>query len=155
MKINILELKLGKVERIPVKFECNVSEKEKNCERYKIVTPISLEGEIRKVEEVYILSGKFKVGILAVCDRCLNEFEYNLTSEISECYKEDIDDDEEYIKIENNEIDLDSVLYKNVIVNIPIRWTCSDDCPGISYSDANNDERAENPFNVLRNVKFN
>ncbi len=72
-----------------------------------------------------------------ICDRCLGEFDLDYQDKLDLLFHLDLSDlesDEENvlnISPELKEIDLTPMIQENLILSIPMRWICSEDCKGI------------------------
>jgi uncharacterized protein len=120
---------------------------------FTFVSPVSYELSVKKFEDGIQLSGPVACQLSLTCGRCLEDFQYavrtDLDIEISrkssfpemdelELNSGDLD----VYYFDNNEIDLNPLVYEEVLLNIPIKPLCNEDCRGLCdmYGKNRNDE---------------
>ena len=132
---------------------------------------------LEKKESRVILDCTFKVVVELVCDRCLEEFEDLLESTFTvdfefvdqdKCNVEDLDyhcrDSElDTIVLDKPEIDIVQVVSQQVLLALPMKKLCSQNCKGLCRrcgANLNNEQErckcsleVESPFNVLAQLK--
>ncbi len=69
--------------------------------------------------------GDIRADISAPCAKCLETVNDYMELSINETVGED------GIELEGTVIDIDSIVYGELMVNIPIRFVCSDECKGL------------------------
>ncbi|MFP4015961.1 MAG: YceD family protein [Halanaerobiales bacterium] len=92
----------------------------------EIETPylFDLDITIYNTQDLYILSGNLSGNLILVCTRCLEKFEYRITIDIEEeLLKEDI--------VDAKNIDLSKILIENIILSLPMKHLCSEECKGL------------------------
>lgn len=86
--------------------------------------PFLLNLEICLTKDSFVLTGNLSGHLVLSCSRCLKEFKYKLDISITEeLLKKDIQD--------LSKVDLKPIFRENIILNIPIKLICSDDCQGL------------------------
>ncbi len=75
------------------------------------------------------VSGRLAAAITVVCSRCLKKILYPVDISFTEHYKERPEDGE--YPYTGEEIDLDRMLCDNVVMNLPAKFLCSEDCKGL------------------------
>lgn len=76
-----------------------------------------------------IVSGDFSADIAVRCARCLEEFVYRLGFNFAEYYKKQ--PEEGVYAYGGESIDLSQMLEDNVVINLPTRFICSEECKGL------------------------
>lgn len=76
-----------------------------------------------------IVTGRFHAQATVNCARCLKPFLYTIGFEFAEYYKKQPEEGE--YEFEGETIELDRMLEDNVVVNLPVRFLCSEDCKGL------------------------
>lgn len=77
--------------------------------------------------------------ILAIpCSRCLKEVDTRIDLEIDEEVLIDGEDEEEQCFVTSHFLDVDKMLYLEIMLNIPVKVLCSNDCKGICTVCGNN-----------------
>ena len=66
------------------------------------------------------------------CARCLKEFTKTVTFSMDERFSKE--GNEEYLKIEHNKADITDAVYMNLLLNLPQRVLCSEQCKGLCSS---------------------
>lgn len=102
-------------------------------EHIGIVKPIKFLGNLKKVEDIVILSGDVNATLKLTCSRCLKKFDYTVNIKVNEKFtdSEIINKDEDIILINNGYIDINEVLENNIILTLPIKRLCKQDCKGL------------------------
>jgi uncharacterized protein len=106
------------------------------------LSPVSYELTIKKIEDLVTVEGPISCTLTMTCVKCLDEFtlpmNVNLdielaprvpTPHISELELKNNDMDVYYY--EGDEIDLDPFVYDEVVLNIPMRPVCKEECKGL------------------------
>lgn len=92
------------------------------------VTVIKLEDSDLQAE------GRFRTQISLECHRCLNTFEKSVEHNFSRTYaKKPIEDQ---LPINQKEIDIAYAIRDEILVRLPIKQLCREDCPGILETDS-------------------
>ena len=97
--------------------------------------------------------------VVAECSRCLKRVEKDIEFGFSEKFAAE---DEEAYPLNDKRIDLSEAVYQNVILNMPQRYLCKDDCRGIcpvcgadlnqKQCDCKIEETSVNAFSVLNDL---
>jgi len=102
------------------------------CDGYLFDKPVSFNGVVTNTGGVLKLDGHLKVSFTTKCYRCLNDVEGELELEIKEDFlPPQANDDDEFYTYEGNNIDIDKVLKDNIILNLPMKQVCDDNCKGL------------------------
>ncbi|MBQ7266063.1 MAG: DUF177 domain-containing protein [Firmicutes bacterium] len=92
---------------------------------------VKVEGTVSKEGEKYRVKANIKACLNTVCDLCLEAFETKLENDIEEVYSETPDVDEESFMLENKTVDLKSAVIADILLNMPRKTVCSEDCKGL------------------------
>jgi uncharacterized protein len=108
----------------------------------RVVTPVEYELTVRKFDNLVTVQGPVECAISITCSRCLDDFTLDLeafldikltprtkTQRVSEVELKRDDMDVYYY--EGDEIDLDPFIYEEVLLNVPFRPVCTEDCKGL------------------------
>lgn len=92
-----------------------------------------IEGNLKNVGGVLVLSGKIVAEYSTFCDRCMAPVSNKLEFDFKESYVKDtnVEDDDTANLLESENIDIDEVAFSNIFSNIPLKHLCSEDCKGI------------------------
>ena len=125
---------------------------------------VKLSADYTVSEDGLLLWGKLTAPIKANCARCLNEIIYPVEAEISEVYKPNSQDEDEAYPFEGNEVVLDKMVADEILMKLPVRFLCSEDCKGLcprcgknlneGSCDCGTEEEipANNPFSGLKGL---
>ncbi len=103
---------------------------------------LGVDIEIHRPGARFVLTGRLDCGLLARCDRCLEQFHRDLSSSFrtslalpgeyeSEAEIELGDDDLEVEFRQGDEIDLWEIVREQILLEQPMKWLCSVDCKGL------------------------
>jgi uncharacterized protein len=109
------------------------------------VSPIDFRLEVTRVGDIVKVEGEVHVSIHLVCDRCLREFDTDLASVFSLIYSQEVDETNHeggealelspeelgLMPIRGEEIDFRDGIQEQVVLALPLRALCSDDCKGL------------------------
>ncbi|RAK06207.1 uncharacterized protein C8C77_12741 [Halanaerobium saccharolyticum] len=123
MFINLSNLKeIGS--RKQVSLELEFHDLEFANREIEIKDPIKLELEIFNTSDSFVVEGKLKANLILRCSRCLQKYSSPVELDISEdVLKSEMEDEEELY--------LDEIIVDNIILSLPMKPLCSDDCKGI------------------------
>ena len=100
--------------------------------------PVFVNVEIEKRRRQLFLTGHVKTSGKFVCDRCLTDFEKDLSVDYRMTYVHDRNDAGEIDKDEivvihpsMNEIKIDEDVRQYILVSIPLKLLCKEDCAGL------------------------
>lgn len=118
----------------------NVEERE-----FTIETPVLFELMVKKQDDSFRIAGPIKGTVTLACSRCLEEFscpidtylDITLASKgtmplVSET--ELRQDDLDIYYLEGDEVDLDPLVFDEVLLSIPFHPLCEEDCKGLCQS---------------------
>ena len=141
---------------------------------YEMKEPLVWHADLTNTGDAILVTGTVEGDATTACARCLEPVTFPLVGEIEGYYlltgedeaPEDMDDDEFDILPEDKKIDLASLIQAALLVEVPLIPLCDDDCKGLCPSCGANlntnpcdctpeeDGDSENPFSVLKNLKF-
>jgi len=130
MTLNISELLRKRVEELS--FEVAYDGDSIIREDFKLLlkSPLRVCGNATYDGQIVSLKGNI-TGIIEVqCSRCLELLDYHLNVEFSEDFSK-LDHGGEIYPIEEDSIDLKDMVIDNLILSIPLKYLCSEDCRGL------------------------
>lgn len=90
----------------------------------EIDNPIELKLEIFNTTDSYVVKGEIEAELILSCSRCLQEYSSLINLDLSEdVLKNEMEDPEELY--------LDEIIMDNIILSLPMKPLCSEDCDGI------------------------
>lgn len=133
MKVQLKELFdiIGEVKT----FDYSIDEKELiDYPSYSFSAPIAVKGSFENRAGVVTLRYTLNFNLNLVCDRCLKDFvrEYNFDfKHIVVRKSNDVNDD--YVKCQNNVLDLNELAISDLLLQLPTKILCREDCKGLCY----------------------
>lgn len=80
-----------------------------------------------------VLEGGLSLDARAVCARCFSEFDYSCVIPLSAKLAERLEneDEDEFLLIENASLDLAAFIESTLVLELPTRFLCREDCRGL------------------------
>ncbi len=109
---------------------------------FRLLAPVSYELTVAKFDDTVTIEGPVTARMNLSCSRCLEDFDLDLSLRMAikltekstspdaaemELHNEDLD----VYYYEGDEIDLDPYVYEEVMLNMPMRPLCREECKGI------------------------
>lgn len=109
---------------------------------FRLLAPVSYELTVAKFDDTVTIEGPVTARMSLSCSRCLEDFDLDLSVRMAikltekstspdaaemELHNEDLD----VYYYEGDEIDLDPYVYEEVMLNMPMRPLCREECKGI------------------------
>ena len=120
---------------LPIDYSVDFSNVEYMGE-YPLKKPIAVKGKVTNRAGLVTLTLSMVYVFSAPCDRCglPTETEYKVTLEKSLAPEIAGEDNDEIILVEDLKLDLDELVYTEVVVNLPYKHLCREDCKGLCQS---------------------
>lgn len=132
MKIDVLDLISKKASKKKVHLVSNIENFYDDGEYIEFLKPVTLDGDVVIVENVIRLEGKVTTELGLSCSRCLTSFNYDIDFQIHENFSNNPENkDDEIIFIDSDIIDITEIIKNNIILSLPIKKLCKDDCKGL------------------------
>ena len=95
--------------------------------------PIQFDLRLESVVEGVLVTGTARGRLVGECARCLVDIEDEFLADVQELYVYPESDarDDEASRLEGDYLDLEPVLRDAVVLALPFRPVCDDDCPGL------------------------
>ena len=133
---------------------------------YRFPDGVHLQLRLHRAADEVFVNGKVETTAIAACARCLEEFELRLGREFSRVLlpagESDEDEDVDLGYYRDDEIDVSDIVRETILLNLPTRPLCRQDCRGLCPKCGANlnegscscpTEVATSPFAVLRDFK--
>lgn len=141
MRVDIKPISRNIGASIDISVTCSPEELDLSFKGFEFDRPIELQGLVTSVSQgVMTLTGRFRTGARSNCDRCLDDVSMNIEDEIVVVFRSiydrdenlhDADEDEEAYSYDGYSIVLDKALRDSIILALPLKVLCSEDCKGI------------------------
>lgn len=94
--------------------------------------PVIVKGKIENKAGVVFLNMDVSFSIKVECDRCLDEFERDYSYSFEHILVTELNtDNDEYIVLQNHSLDLDDLVLSDILLNLPSKMLCNDECKGL------------------------
>lgn len=101
---------------------------------YSFSDGISVSGQAYNRAGVLTLSYTVTFTLKAECDRCLRPFERPFFYEFEHILVRTVNtDNDEYIVTEGDSMDLDEQVITDILIQIPTKLLCKEDCKGLCF----------------------
>lgn len=122
----------GGIEKLDLQFSYDFSSVEVGGV-FPFTTPVLLNGEIRNRAGVVEIDAVASFDYVADCDRCaaLTKTRYEVPVKHGLVSKLNNEDNDDYIVVENMELDVEALTLEDIYLFLPGKYLCSEDCKGI------------------------
>lgn len=118
-------------ESLSFKYDYDLSEYELFNSK-PFVTPVEIKGEVFNRAGIVQLIYSIDFTMKLPCDRCLEVFTRDFHFDFKQILVTELNDDnDEYIVVENYQLDLNEVCFSDILLNLPSKLLCSRDCKGL------------------------
>ncbi len=137
-------IRLSEIEDVlVVKGEMDTARFQKTDDtQFTLLAPVRYELAVTKFDDTVSIEGPVTFEASLSCSRCLEDFDLSMSlqmaikltpkSTLPEAAEMELhNDDLDVYYYEGDEIDLDPFVYEEVMLNIPVRPLCSEECRGI------------------------
>ena len=125
--------------------------------------PVSLRGGYTALDEgVVELEGRLDTVAHASCARCMGPADVAVQVDFSEQYRKDAKPDDEAFPYESGKLELDPMALTLVMLNLPMRFLCSESCEGtaewrryqqrVPRDEEDTSARVQHPFEALERM---
>ncbi|MDE6102385.1 MAG: DUF177 domain-containing protein [Ruminococcus sp.] len=131
MKINLKQL--FNIEGESKDFSYSINEDELSAiHGYSFASQVDISGSLFNRAGVVYLEYSVSFTLSVVCDRCLKEFERKYDFDFEHIVVPYVsNDNDEYIVAEGQSIELNEIAFTDLLLQLPSKNLCSDDCKGL------------------------
>ncbi len=133
MKYNLTQLASNKVREVEINDQMLIDDNDHMTKHDNFkVAPINLNGTIGSLGKNFYLNLKYSSTWRFLCSRCLAETEFVIEGRIEKSIvKDGNDEDEDIIVVESSIIDLYDLIYNDIVLNLPTKVMCDEECKGL------------------------
>jgi uncharacterized protein len=141
MRVDVKPISRNIGASIDISVTCSPEEIDLSFKGFEFNRPIEFQGLVTNVSQgVMALTGRFKTGAGSNCDRCLDDVNLDIEDEVAVVFRSaydreenlhDADDAEESYSYDGYSIVLDKALRDSIILALPLKVLCSQECKGI------------------------
>jgi uncharacterized protein len=132
MKVDVRDILKSNGESLDIEFDNKIEELNVTDSEISFDKPVYFKGNVLNISGVLKLEGDLKAEYEAKCIRCLKDIKRTLNIKIKEDIQsaDTVDETEAYTYFDNH-FDLGKILTDNIILNIPMKDLCREDCKGL------------------------
>lgn len=141
MKIDITSLLNQSRDHISERGTWDPTEIDLDSSQFSLESPVSVEFNLTHNDGTVEADGTFRGELTSICGRCLVPFNDPISGDVEALFlpseealieaKEEADDALYVGQIEDQAVDLGSIVRQDVLVQCPMRPLCRDDCEGL------------------------
>lgn len=98
-------------------------------------SPVRVAASITNTGDYLLAKGMIYADLTLVCSRCLDKFSYHLKADFEEKYSDrqpgSVDGEEDINYFEGDSIDLTDDIIANILLSLPMKYICSENCKGL------------------------
>jgi uncharacterized protein len=122
---------------------------EKGHEPIEVIGPVHATLRLKEASGRIIVDGILRADVVLTCGRCVEQYDHRVEQPFSEIFRRHDDfnrDDPEEAEEENlfaiteMKIDVGPMLHEALVMAVPFKPICRDECPGIEYERDEEDE---------------
>lgn len=143
MRINMRQLFEIVGERLSIDYSPDI-EAAASYAGVKCAAPAAVKGVMENRAGIVTLNYDLIVNLHQCCDRCLSEFnrEYSFSFEHTIVKSLNTDSDD-YIKADGDSFDMDECVVSDLLLQLPTKILCKEDCKGLCYVCGNDLNKSE------------
>lgn len=132
MKLDISELSKKKIDELAFDLSFDMDHIDRDDYRINLKSPIKVKGKVALMGEVLEAAGSFSVLAEVQCTRCLEVFDHYFNEDFEETFSKSLENEEFYPIIEDI-MYFDDLVMDNLILSMPVRLLCNDECKGLCH----------------------
>ena len=133
MKIDLRQLFEVVGEQMPVEYDMDLRDYEL-LNGKPFVTPVAVRGCLKNTAGIVTFEYSVRFTMKLSCDRCLEEFERVFSESFDHVLVNRLESEaEDFILVEDMLLDLDELVVSDVLLSLPSKVLCSEDCKGLCF----------------------
>ncbi|MDO5149933.1 MAG: DUF177 domain-containing protein [Oscillospiraceae bacterium] len=102
---------------------------------YNFASPVVIKGQAYNRAGIVKIKFTTEFTLNLICDRCLKEFERPYVYEFEHVVVKSLStENDEYIVADNESIDLKEIAISDLLLQLPSKILCDEDCKGLCFS---------------------
>ncbi len=130
MLVDISKILMKKGETLFFELEEDIREAEDCPEVQKFLEPIKVKGTVTNVKGSFEVCAKCGTRAVMSCSRCLEPVEVEVEFDLDEIFS-NTGNEEEAETFAGEALDLTSAIKRNLLLNLPMKVICKEDCKGL------------------------
>ncbi len=132
MKYNIADVIAGRKREISFTCQVVIENASALCNHATgQSSSIDASGRVYRSDDKLWIQMTYEGMVQFVCDRCLQVFDYAVNGQIKRQLSTRDEFDVEWLVIKSEQIDLADAIVDDLVIELPIQLTCSDQCKGL------------------------
>ncbi|KMT21474.1 YceD family protein [Clostridium cylindrosporum] len=131
MKIDVSKLFRKKVQTLPFEVTSQLSTIDRDELKISLNSPLNVKGNAYFDGEVVTLVGTITTILKMQCSRCLTELDYHMSIEFEDEFSKFDFSEDRYLISEEETIDLTNMVTDNMILHLPVKVNCDENCKGL------------------------
>lgn len=131
MNFDVSKLFRKKVQTLPFEVTSQLSTIDRDELKIFLNSPLNVKGNAYYDGEVVTLVGTITTAVKMQCSRCLNEVSYPISIEFEDEFSKLDPTEEGYLISEEETIDLTDMVTDNLILSMPVKVNCDENCKGL------------------------
>ena len=132
MKIDVSSIIKLEGSYIEVELEESLDLLKEKIDDFQFEPNVKFKGLITNVGSILRLSGIAECSCLTICNKCLKEFTETVEVKLKDIYfQKELEEDSDNYIFTGYRVDIDKAIFDNLILNLPMRPICSEDCKGL------------------------
>jgi uncharacterized protein len=130
MILDVSNLLRRKTADLPFEIKYEEPYVERESFKVKLKSPLTVNGNAVYDGEVINLKGRISALLEVTCSRCLDTFDYDANIEFDEIFAKFNEEADVYL-FEGDNLELTDMVIDNLILHIPVKFLCSENCKGL------------------------
>lgn len=132
MVLDLKRIFVNENSSLPIEYALDMSNVEFSGV-YPLKKPVKISGTVTNKASLTVLSAVITFEYSAPCDRCGTETAREYTVKIDKSLAPSIEGEESdsILPVPDMKLDLDELVYSEVVVSVPMKHLCKEDCKGI------------------------
>ena len=144
MLLDISAVLKSSMEKLGFEKEIEISDMDFSEFGAEFLKSAKVSGTVKNVVGVVELSAHVDCEYNTACSRCGEDLVKNLSFDFEQTYvKEQTAEAEDALTLEGKTIDLKDIVCKNIVLQLPLKQLCSEDCKGICQQCGQNLNKGE------------
>lgn len=100
----------------------------------KFSNPVKLDGILSLVGDILNFDGRIRTELELICSRCNEKFNQSIDIPVFEKFsnkEQDINLLDDIVYFQGDNIDITEIIQNNIVMTLPIRRLCKEDCKGL------------------------
>lgn len=130
MLIDISKILTKKGETLFFDLEENITDAQDYPDVHRFLQPVKVSGTVTNVKGSFEVCAKCGTRLVMSCSRCLEPVEVEAQFDLDEIYS-NTGNEEEAETFAGEALDLTSAIKRNLLLNLPMKVICKEDCKGL------------------------